>query len=193
MGVVPAHMPAPATHVQNYHPLARNFNLVCTLVPWIWNCKLYFINSATLPFFPSSHLPTVSEVSLLPPDDKLCKQGLGHIDLHVNSIQSPFQILYVPSLDGFFVCFLFFCLFAISWATPEAYGGYQARGLIRAVATSLHHSHRIQPATSWFPVRFISTAPRRGLHPWLFLPYSWNLPFLQENRLFLVQSSIQHT
>ena len=41
---------------------------------------------------------------------------------------------------------------AISWAAPAAYGGSQARGLIGAVATGLHHSHsnagsepRLQP------------------------------------------------
>ena len=33
------------------------------------------------------------------------------------------------------------CLFAISWAALEAYGGSQARGLIRAIAASLLHSH----------------------------------------------------
>ena len=36
---------------------------------------------------------------------------------------------------------LFFGLFSISWATPGAYGGSQARGRIRAVATSLCQSH----------------------------------------------------
>ena len=35
----------------------------------------------------------------------------------------------------------FFCLFAISWAAPAAYGGSQARGLIRAIAPSLRQSH----------------------------------------------------
>ena len=30
---------------------------------------------------------------------------------------------------------------AISWAAPAAYGGFQARGPIGAVATSLHQSH----------------------------------------------------
>ena len=35
----------------------------------------------------------------------------------------------------------FFCLFAFSRASPSAYGGSQARGLIGAVATSLYHSH----------------------------------------------------
>ena len=33
--------------------------------------------------------------------------------------------------------FLFFCPFR---ATPVAYGGYQARGLIRATAAGLHYS-----------------------------------------------------
>ena len=36
---------------------------------------------------------------------------------------------------------LFFCLFAIFWATPAAYGSSQARGQIRAVATGLRQSH----------------------------------------------------
>ena len=46
----------------------------------------------------------------------------------------------------------FFCLFAISWAAPAAYGGSQARGRIGAVATGLCQSHsntgsepRLQP------------------------------------------------
>ena len=37
---------------------------------------------------------------------------------------------------------IFFCLFAVSWATPAAHGGSQARGSIGTVAASLHHSHR---------------------------------------------------
>ena len=37
--------------------------------------------------------------------------------------------------------FFFFCLFAISKAAPTAYGGSQARGLIGAIAASLHQSH----------------------------------------------------
>ena len=38
---------------------------------------------------------------------------------------------------------LFVCLFvfAISWATPTAHGGSQARGQIIAVAAGLHQSH----------------------------------------------------
>ena len=37
--------------------------------------------------------------------------------------------------------FFFFCLFAISLATPTAYGGSQARGQIRATAAGLCHSN----------------------------------------------------
>ena len=55
-----------------------------------------------------------------------------------------------PGPAHFFLSF--FCLFAISWAAPTAYGGSQARGRIRAVATVLHQSHsnagsepRLQP------------------------------------------------
>jgi len=61
-----------------------------------------------------------------------------------------FLFLWYPYLVSFFL-FFFFCLFAISWAAPVAYGGSQARGLIRAVARAtatldpsrvcnLHHS-----------------------------------------------------
>ena len=37
--------------------------------------------------------------------------------------------------------FFFFFFFAFSRAAPVAYGGSQARGLIRAVAAGLYHSH----------------------------------------------------
>ena len=39
------------------------------------------------------------------------------------------------------VLVFFFGLFAFPRATPVAYGGSQTRGLIRAVAASLNHSH----------------------------------------------------
>ena len=51
-----------------------------------------------------------------------------------------------------FIYLFIFCLFAISWASPMAYGVSQARGRIGAVADGLHHSHsntrsepRLQP------------------------------------------------
>jgi len=56
-----------------------------------------------------------------------------------------------PETDDFII-YLFIGLFAISWATPVAYGDFQARGRIRAVAAGLHQSHsnagsepRLQP------------------------------------------------
>ena len=42
---------------------------------------------------------------------------------------------------SFFFSFFFLFLFAFSRTVPEAHGGSQARGLIRDVAASLHHSH----------------------------------------------------
>ena len=41
----------------------------------------------------------------------------------------------------FLFLFLFFCLFAFSRAASAAHGGSQARGLIGAVAATLHQSH----------------------------------------------------
>ena len=55
---------------------------------------------------------------------------------------------------------------------PVAYGSFQARGQIVAVADSLHHSHRnvgslthrarpgIELASSWMLVRFVSAEPQ---------------------------------
>jgi len=83
-------------------------------------------------------------------------------------------------LSFFFVVVVVVVIVAISWATPAAYGGSQARGLIGAVAAGLCQSHSnarsnplsanyttaygnagslthwarpgIEPATSWFLV-----------------------------------------
>ena len=40
-----------------------------------------------------------------------------------------------------FVFFFFLGLFCLFRTAPTAHGGSQARGLIRAIATGLHHSH----------------------------------------------------
>ena len=73
--------------------------------------------------------------------------------------------------------FYFILLFR---AVPAVYGGSQAKGRIRATAASLLRSHSntgslthwvrpgIEPATSWFLVRFTSTAPQRELQEVLF-------------------------
>ena len=41
----------------------------------------------------------------------------------------------------FYFIFLFFCLFVFSRATPAAYGGSQAKGLIGTVAAGLRQRH----------------------------------------------------
>ena len=51
---------------------------------------------------------------------------------------TPLQQPELLLLDSFFFFFFVFCPFRPS---PVAYGGSQARGLIGAVATSLHHCH----------------------------------------------------
>ena len=50
--------------------------------------------------------------------------------------KGTFSILFF-----FFFFFFFFGLFAISQASPAAYGGFQARGPIGAAAASLRQSH----------------------------------------------------
>ena len=42
---------------------------------------------------------------------------------------------------NFIYLFIIYCLFAFFSATPAAYGGSQARGLIGAEAAGLHHSY----------------------------------------------------
>ena len=87
-------------------------------------------------------------------------------------------------------CFVLFFVFCLFRAEPTAYGGSQARGLIGAVATDLHHSHSnakslthwlrpgIEPATSWFLVGFVSAVPWRELPFCVFKrKIWWNLPF----------------
>ena len=66
-------------------------------------------------------------------------------------LPSPYILEHFCFL-GFFFFFFFFLSFVFSGATPAAYGDFQARGLIRAVSTSLRHSHsnsgsepRLQP------------------------------------------------
>ena len=61
------------------------------------------------------------------------------------------ELHFRKPLFFFFFFFFFFCLFR---ATPVAYGGFQARGLIGAVAASLHQSHsntRSEPRLQTIP------------------------------------------
>ena len=62
------------------------------------------------------------------------KFPLDFVVVRVGQYMSSFYLHY-------FFLFLFFCLFPFSRATPGAYGVFQARGPIGAVAASLHQSH----------------------------------------------------
>ena len=72
-----------------------------------------------------------------------------HIFVFFNFFQQSFIVLstnlllleFIPKYCIVLYCIFFFCLFAISWATPEAYGGSRSRCLIGAVATGLRQSH----------------------------------------------------
>ena len=71
----------------------------------------------------------------------------------------------------FLGCFSF-CFCFLFRTAHVAYGRSQARGRIRATAVGLHHSHsndgspthwsrpRIEPASSWILVRFVSAVPQ---------------------------------
>ena len=100
----------------------------------------------------------------------------------------PFVKSFLSAWHFVWVCLFLRCLFR---AAPAAYGGSQARGRIGAVAAGPHHSHSntgselpqtycttvhgnagslthggrtgIEPASSWIPVGFVSTAPQREL------------------------------
>ena len=84
---------------------------------------------------------------------------------------------------GHLFCFFPFFVFCLFRATPTAYGGSQARGLIGAVATGLHHSHSnagslthwarpgIEPTSAWFLVEFVSAGPWQTLQEWIILKH----------------------
>ena len=54
--------------------------------------------------------------------------------LYTSAESTAWYVTYLKKL-------VFGVFFAISWATPAAYGGSQVRGLIGALAAGLHHSH----------------------------------------------------
>ena len=56
-------------------------------------------------------------------------------------IQQDMYLYLLNNVVFLFFC-LFVCLFLLFRATPMAYGGSQARGLIGAVAASQRQSHR---------------------------------------------------
>ena len=108
------------------------------------------------------------------PQDSLGKRGWGWVDETRLLTWGDEDMGAYDLLLDMFAIFSFF-LSLLFRATPEAYGGSQARGRSGTTAASLHHSqsnarslaHRvrpgIKPTTPCFLVRFISAAPQREL------------------------------
>ena len=70
--------------------------------------------------------------------------GTIHETIQQRSLFSCFNLQLTMESIGFLslsLFFFFFFFFFFFWAILAAYGGFQARGLIGAVANSLHHSH----------------------------------------------------
>ena len=77
---------------------------------------------------------------------KVCAYLLPHCDSrHQLSITTSLQVIENITLGCFpkqhyYYYYYYYCLFVFSMATPMAYGGSQASGLIGTVAAGLHHS-----------------------------------------------------
>ena len=133
-----------------------------------------------------------------------------HIELEITIKQNkPYFIRIISTITPIilFVCFVF-CLFR---AAPKAYGGSQARGSIGAIAARLCQSHSnsgsqlrltyamwdhsnvgslthwarpgIEPITSWFLVRFISSGPGQELH--IHKLWQWLLSWERDNVIYM--------
>ena len=70
-------------------------------------------------------------------------QGTEGVPLSLcqSNLRTGHEMYDVLDTRAVFTEYILFCLFAFSRAAPAAYGGSQAKDLIGAVATSLHHSH----------------------------------------------------
>ena len=119
-------------------------------------------------------------------------------NLHVSDPVLPPRVpKFYPERHFRVISSLFFFFFLFR-AAPLAYGGSRARGWIGVMAAGLYHSHSnrslthwarpgIEPETSWFPVRFVSSAPRRELP---FKSYIWVLALAQWVRNLTVASQV---
>ena len=83
---------------------------------------------------PSNILTTYRQLPLL---------SQRHFKLDVNHHLPPRYSSpeFLSFFSFFFLFFFFFFFFLLFRATPEAYGGSQARGPVGATAAGLHHSH----------------------------------------------------
>ena len=122
-------------------------------------------------------------------------------------ISSNFLFAFWCFVFCFLVFFFLFCLFAFSRAAPVAYGGFQAKGLIRAVAAGLRQSHsnaRSKPHVQPIPQLTATPDPQpteqgQGSNPkphgsqsdWLATEPQWELLFLLFESTCLFSSQLR--
>ena len=100
---------------------------LCYLWPYLWAMSL----SSLVRTLASEVIPaTLQAISL----EKKTRQLLISREDVCQEYFTSFIVIFV-------VVFRLFFFFFLSRAAPTAYGGYQAKGQIRAVAASLHPSH----------------------------------------------------
>ena len=74
----------------------------------------------------------------------LCELFWKERDLNLQGSNAVLRLIFMPYINDLFkeVIFIFIYLFVCLFrATPVAYGGFQARDRIRAIAAGLHCSH----------------------------------------------------
>ena len=131
-------------------------------------------------------------------------QGLGSNPCHsINPSSDNTGSLSPWATKDLLEISFFFCLFAIPWAAPAAYGGSQVRGGIGAIAAHLHQSHSnarsntgyltpwarpwIEPATSWFLVGLVNHWATTGTPKTLLLPIVTKL-YTRSLDLFILET-----
>ena len=132
-----------------------------------WNDLLYFHINFRIIFLPIKNtIEILIEITL-----NLWVASHNSNILTILILLYEHRMPFLFCLFNFFVLLLLFC-FYIFRAAFAAHGGSQARGLIRATAatyTTVHGNTRslahwmrpgIEPETSWFLVRFVSTVPQ---------------------------------
>ena len=116
---------------------------ISQLPPWQHGaiCQLGLISiMQVILFFEQKQLFFLCQLAWFQPHDTLVGKWFILSPLVLQFIS--FLPLVIHSFILFYLfIYLFFCLFAISWAATAAYGCSQARGLIGAIATGLRQSH----------------------------------------------------
>ena len=122
-------------------------------------------------------------LSIPPPNMSPLSPHLIFYHLLLNNCNSSSRSSFSSSVFKLLPCNIQKYFFLLFRAAPVTHGSSQARGLIKATAASLLHSHSnissltywarpgFKPTTSWFLLRFVSAVPR------------WELPKILSNHI----------